>query len=233
MLRPYLRYFGLIAKNWNILVAGYMVYHEIRGNCKYGGDTMEMESLDYLRVKGKNKKHGSFYQASAYSLLEKAFEFLLQQGVTGAVVDFGSGKGRILIVAAHYGFKVIRGIEFAPELCSIARKNIENTLRRHRSVETSIYCLDAVDYEVQPNDESFFFFNPFTQEVMIRVLRNLLQSVKNHPRTIYVVYLNPVCEELFLSAGFVREYHTRKLRYIEMTIYSYCPHNDAEESNVT
>ena len=39
-------------------------------------------------------------------------------------VDYGSGKGRVLMLAADYPFKRIVGVEFSPPLDRIARENI-------------------------------------------------------------------------------------------------------------
>src|SRR5262249_27445537 len=40
-------------------------------------------------------------------------------------IDFGSGKGRALVLAARYGFERVIGVEFAPSLHEIAARNIE------------------------------------------------------------------------------------------------------------
>lgn len=41
-------------------------------------------------------------------------------------VDFGSGKGRTLLLAAEFNFKRIIGVEFARELHDTAVKNVKN-----------------------------------------------------------------------------------------------------------
>lgn len=41
------------------------------------------------------------------------------------LVDIGSGKGRVLLVASEFGFREARGIEFSPKLCAIAKENLE------------------------------------------------------------------------------------------------------------
>lgn len=217
----YLRYFWAITTNWNIFLAFFVIWHEIKGGRKYKVNSIDMDDLHDLSVEGKNREYASVYQASSYYLLEKAFSFLKSQNIAGCLVDFGAGKGRVLAVAAHYGFKQIKGVEFAPALCSFAWKNVKEILPQFKDVEISILCMDAADYKVEKNDTVFFFFNPFEEPVMIRVVRNIMQSVREHPRKIYLVYLNPVHEELFMSAGFEKEYYFRKLEYLEMSIYSF------------
>ncbi len=67
-----------------------------------------------------------------------------------AFVDFGSGKGRALLVAAEYPFERIVGIEFAEELHEIAQRQPRRRTRIQRSVVAAIeaICADATAYEL-------------------------------------------------------------------------------------
>ncbi len=58
-----------------------------------------------------------FTRPANYYLIEKAFEYLKDEKVNDGLVDFGCGKGRVLVVAAYYGFKSITGIDFSRTLC--------------------------------------------------------------------------------------------------------------------
>lgn len=220
ILIHYLKYFWFITRHWNPRLALFTIFQEIRGEKKYGIKTMTIDDLQLLDVKGSNKKHASIYQGANYFLLEEAFDFLKKSGVTGDLVDFGCGKGRIMAVAAYYGFQQITGIDFAPALCNVAKQNIENIKKNYPSVEFDILCEDAVNYTVENNDNIFFFFNPFDEIVMLQVVKNILQSVRQNPREIYVVYINPVEKEIFLSAGFEEEFYIQKLTYLELSILS-------------
>ncbi len=55
---------------------------------------------------------------------------------------------------------------------------------------------------------------------MLQVVKNILLSLKNNPRKIYVVYLNPLYKEMFLSAGFEEEYFVKKMEFLEFCILS-------------
>ena len=219
----YLKYFWFITRHWNPRLAFFTIFQEIRGEKKYGIKTMTIDDLQLLDVKGRNKKHASIYQGANYFLLEEAFDYLKESGVTGDLVDYGSGKGRIMAVAAHYGFQQITGIDFAPSLCNMAMKNIGNIQGNYPEVKFDILCEDAVSYTVGKNDNIFFFFNPFDEVIMLQVVKNILQSVRQNPREIYVVYINPVEKEIFLSAGFEEEFYIEKLTYLELSILSLQP----------
>jgi 2-polyprenyl-3-methyl-5-hydroxy-6-metoxy-1,4-benzoquinol methylase len=215
----YLKYFYFIARNWNIKLAAFTVYHEIKGEKKYQLNTIKVDNLQHQKIKSDNLKHASIYQGTNYFLIEKAFEFLKIENANFRLVDFGSGKGRIMVVAAYYGFKKITGVDFSPLLCNEAQINIEKIKPLFPLVNFEIVCDDAVNYPVK-NDTVFFFFNPFDEVIMLQVVKNILSSLKKNRRKIYIVYVNPLHKEIFLSAGFEEEYFFRKMKYLEFSILS-------------
>ena len=221
---PYLKYFLFLIKNWNIRLACFSIKHEIAGEKKYSINTTGIDKLKRLSVVGDNKKHASIYQAANYYLLEKAFDFLQKEKVEGNLIDFGSGKGRIMAVAAFYGYKNIKGIEFAAALSAEAKKNIEGIQSKYPETNFSIITENAVNYEIDREDSIFFFFNPFDEKVLLDVVKNILKSLKKHPRKIFVVYINPMHQEIFESAGFNEDYYFSKLEYLEVSIMTYFPH---------
>jgi len=216
----YLKYFYFIARNWNVRLAAFTVYHEIKGEKKYQLETVKVDTLQNQKIKSGNLKHASIYQATNYFLIEHAFDFLKNEEVNLHLVDYGSGKGRIMVVAAYYGFKKITGIDFSKSLCNEAEINIEKIKLGFPSVDFEIICDDAVNYSIKNDDTVFFFFNPFDEVVMLQVVKNILASLKKNERKIYVVYVNPLHQRIFLSAGFEEEYYFKKMEYLEFVILS-------------
>lgn len=219
----FFKYFYFIGTNWNFRLAFFSIFHEIKGEKKYQLNSIQIDRLKTLSVKGENKLHASIYQGANYFLLEKAFDYLQEAPAKGSLVDFGSGKGRVLALAAFYGFKKITGIDFATALCTQAKENLHKLQPRFLQTEFTIICDDAVNYQIQKDDSVFFFFNPFDEIIMLKVVKNMLKSLKENPREIYVVYINPLHKEIFLSAGFVEEYYLMKLNYLELSILSLVP----------
>jgi len=123
-----------------------------------------------------------------------------------------------LTVASYYGFIKLTGVEFAKELCDTARKNIFEVQQKFPEKVFNIIHVNAVDYLIENDTNVFFFFNPFDDIVMLRVVKNILLSIKAFPREAYIVYINPVHKEIFLSAGFEQIYFFEKLKYIQVSI---------------
>lgn len=216
----YFKYFYFIARNWNIKLAAFTVYHEIKGEKKYQINTIRVDNLQHQKIKSENLKHASIYQGTNYFLIERAFDFLKNEKANFHLVDFGSGKGRIMVVAAYYGFKKITGVDFSQSLCNEAEENIERIKPNFPSVNFKIFCSDAVSLEIENDVNVFFFFNPFDEVVMLQVVKNILSSLKKNIRKIYIVYINPLHKEIFLSAGFEEEYYFKKMNYLEFVILS-------------
>ena len=216
----YLRYFFFIGVNWNFGLAFFTIYHEIKGEKKYNISSIGLDKLRTLSIKGDNLAHSSIYQASNYYILEKGFNYLRSINENNNIVDFGCGKGRALVVAAYFEFKNITGIDFAKALCISAEQNVQKTKLLYPSVKFNIVCDDVVNYKIKKEQNVFFFFNPFNEIIMLEVVKNILASLKEKSRKVYIMYVNPVHKETFLSAGFKEEYYKRKLHYLELSILS-------------
>lgn len=191
----------------------------MRGEKKYHLDTSKIEDIKKLSVRGDNAEHAELYQGANYFLLEKIFDYLQSIEANQNILDYGCGKGRVLAVAAWYGFRKITGVEFAKELCDAARKNIAPIQEKFPGRIFNVIHADAVEYNIEPETNVFFFFNPFNETVMLAVVKNILRSLSQFPREVYVVYINPVHQEIFMSAGFEPIFHYEKLKYIQADIF--------------
>lgn len=227
----YLRYWFFIGINWNFRLAFFSIYHEIKGEKKYNLDTIELDRLKTISINSENLEHASIYQACNYYILEKGLDYLAGIHENNNLTDFGCGKGRALVVAAHYGFTNITGIDFAKALCVAAEKNIQKSKALFPSVNFDIICEDAVEFKISAQQNVFFFFNPFDEVVLLQVVKNILASIRKKSRKVYIMYVNPVHKEVFLSAAFIEEYHLKKLEYIELSILSKDPNDEIYDDN--
>lgn len=227
--KKYFGYFRFIQRNWNTYLAAFSIYHEVKGEKKYGINTTTIDDLMYTEVLTK-KNHAYIYQGVNYFMLEKAFDYVKEAGYTGGLVDFGCGKGRILTVAAHYGFTNITGVEFAPALCQLAEENLKKVHASFPDAIIKIYCQDAQEFSIKPTDCILTFFNPFDKVIMLPVVKNIMQSYREFPRDMVVCYFNPTEKEIFLSAGFQESWYYKKMNYLDMSILTIKPIVMSDES---
>jgi hypothetical protein len=103
-------------------------------------------------------------------------------------IDMGSGKGRVLLLAASREFRRVVGVEFAVELHEAAVANVARfrPLARRRDIEPLLGDAATFDFPLDPL--VVHFNNPFPERVMTDVVANLSSSYEQRPRPIVVVY---------------------------------------------
>ena len=112
-------------------------------------------------------------------------------------VDLGSGKGRTLLMASEYGFRRIIGVEILPELHCAAEGNIrayQSATQQCKEVES--VRADAREFALPEGPLVLYLFNPLPEAGLIQMLENLEESLRQHPRTVYVLYQNPLLERV-------------------------------------
>jgi len=173
----------------------YIVLADYFFDFRYGTDTTTWATLDDLTIEGDNKDRSTLYQASRIVPLKKLFNSIKPiVPENGVLVDIGCGKGRVLMLASQFGFRKAVGVEFAHELCEIARENCAVYERKTASgTEFQVVESDAARYAVNNDENVFFMFNPFDEVVMDQVLDNITASLDRRPRKILIVYCNPEC----------------------------------------
>jgi SAM-dependent methyltransferase len=112
-------------------------------------------------------------------------------------IDLGCGKGRTLLIASDYPFRRIVGVELLPTLHAIALEN----LRQYKSESQKCFameaiCADATAFPLPEGPLVIYLFNPFPESGMRQVAANLEQTLRAHPRPVYVLYHNPLLEHV-------------------------------------
>lgn len=161
-------------------------------------------------VSWRNRLLGVFhspYQPTQPDLFREMLESLRQQSHRDfhdfVFVDLGSGKGRTLLMASDYPFRRIVGVELLPGLHQAAQEN----LSRYRSESQKCFalesiCADATEFPFPAEPMVLYLFNPFPEPGLRRMMANLEQSLREHPRAVFVLYHNPLLEHvLSRSAG--------------------------------
>lgn len=179
------------------------IYFDIR----WGTDTAGRQELVELEIDSGNIARGVNYMPTHAGPFKRLIREL-DLPRTGAFVDFGSGMGKVLLLAAHCGFRKVVGVEFSRELCEAARRNVANfETRAATRVNATIIEADVVDYKVGDDDMVFFLFNPFDEVVLERVLANIVASIRAKPRAVWILYNHPtpgganLCRRYFCEHG--------------------------------
>jgi SAM-dependent methyltransferase len=170
-------------------------------DAKYGTDTGGSLPLWKFHIASPNARHGLHYAASDQEDFGEALSSVQEDFHTFTFVDLGCGKGRTLILASKFGFQAIIGVEFVAELASVARANVT----KMGIVNASVVHADAAKFSFPEGDLLLYLFNPFTEEVMRKVVANL-QKCSWTERKLYIVYNNPLFAAVLDSSSFLRRF---------------------------
>lgn len=169
---------------------------------RYGVETDRVMALDDA---GISDPDSVFYMASGLWSLRR---ILPRREVTDTdvFIDFGSGKGRVVLQAAfHYPFRRVYGVELSERLHEIASRNVERNRDRLRGSDVRLIRADATRCPVPDDVTVAYLYNPFTGDAFATVVRELLESLDRRPRTVRIIYGNPVEEACLLGTGRVRQ----------------------------
>lgn len=176
---------------------------------KLGVETSGFIHHTDLRTNNPNQLFASSYFGSDPEYVRAAIVALPIDYKNFVFIDYGSGKGRVILLATEFPFNGIVGVEFSHELHSIAKENIRRYPRdaAHCKKVESI-CMDAANYPLPAECLVLYFFNPFDKKIMSLVLQNIQKSLLENPREIFIVYANPVEADLFDQAACFKRFLT-------------------------
>ena len=148
--------------------------------------------LAALGADGRHVAHATGYEPIQLTVFSRIVRALPDLPAQREFLDYGSGKGRALVLAAEAGFRRVTGIEFAPALHEAAQANIA-AYRRRRPAAPPLEArlADATDVDPPRAAAVLFFYNPFDEVVMGKVLARLEAAWRDHGSDWVIVYRTP------------------------------------------
>jgi len=116
-------------------------------------------------------------------------------------IDYGSGKGRVVLQAAHYPLKRVIGLEISEELNDFARRNLDGFYGRLACERIELVTADVLDYQPPDDVTIAYLYNPFRGEILSTAIERLIESVDRNPRRLRIVYVNPIDHDLLMATG--------------------------------
>jgi len=154
------------------------------------------DALLQIRTAGRDDKRADQYrfpyEPTPYCVLER----LADSGLIGSgdtVLDYGCGKGRVGFFLSHRTKAGTIGIEYDERIFSAA---LENQRTAVHGAKADFVLTRAEAYEVPPEVSRCYFFNPFSAEILHKVMARILTSYYEHPRQILLFFYYPSDEFL-------------------------------------
>ena len=142
-----------------------------------------------IRTAGRDESNADEYrypyEPTPYCVLERLAEFgLIRAGDT--LLDYGCGKGRVgFFLGEQLKIQTI-GIEYDARIYQAALQNQKTAQAKAEFVPTR-----AEQYQVPPSVDHCYFFNPFSVEILRKVMARILASWYEAPREMFLFFYYP------------------------------------------
>ena len=130
------------------------------------------------------------YEPTPYCVLER----LAKSGFfdeSDVVLDYGCGKGRLSFFLSYRAKMRTIGIEYDARIYQDALDNRKTTVCR---VKPDFVLTRAEEYEVPPEVNRCYFFNPFSVEILRKIMARIVESWYENPREIFLFFYYPADE---------------------------------------
>ena len=128
------------------------------------------------------------YEPTPYCVLERLAQsgFVSQKDV---VLDYGCGKGRVGFFLSHQTKAKTIGIEYDERIYAGALEN-----QKTAKAKADFVLTRAEEYEVPAEVNRCYFFNPFSTEILHKVMARIIESYYENPREIFLFFYYPADE---------------------------------------
>lgn len=127
------------------------------------------------------------YEPTPYCVLDR----LVSSGLIrkkDVVLDYGCGKGRVDFFLSHHAEANTIGIEYDERIYLDALNNRKTAVC---GAMTEFFHARAEEYEVPAEVNRFYFFNPFSVELLRKVMARIVESCYESPREAYLFFYYP------------------------------------------
>jgi CelD/BcsL family acetyltransferase involved in cellulose biosynthesis len=157
-------------------------------------------------------RHAVHYEATPIPKFERAMRLVGHRANGFTFVDLGSGKGRVLMLAALRPFRRVIGVEISERLHDAAAGNVAAFSARNRgAAPIECLCADASAYELPEGDLAVFLYNPFDAALLAQARDRMLAACARSARKLCVIYVNPLHHFLFENEEFTCDHRDSSL----------------------
>lgn len=127
------------------------------------------------------------YEPTPYSVLERlaGSGYISKRNV---LLDYGCGKGRVDFYLSYQTRCRTLGIEYDTRMYERALSNQQTAVSGRRA---SFVLANAEQYPVPAEVDRCYFFNPFSVEILQKVMARILDSYYENPRNIQLYFYYP------------------------------------------
>ena len=149
------------------------------------------DKLLQIRTAGRDESNADEYhhpyEPTSYRVLERLVSSQLI-GEEDVLLDYGCGKGRVDFFLSYRAKAKTIGIEYDTHIYEVALENLKNVISR---VKPQFVLANAETYQVPCEVNRCYFFNPFSVEILHKVMARILESYYENPREMFLFFYYP------------------------------------------
>jgi SAM-dependent methyltransferase len=171
-----------------------------------GVDTGGVITGKRLRMAPEGEAYAKGYAGTPPDVAEHLIGVVADRARGFTFVDYGAGKGRVLLIAARHPFDRVVGVELSEPLIRVAAANVAAYRQSHPELcDIELIHADASTYELPPTPCVLFFYDPFQASLMECIGQQVRDSFLANPRKIFIIYYFPAFAHVF-EAPFMRRH---------------------------
>ena len=154
----------------------------------------EWDKLLQIQTGGRDETNADEYHHPYEPTDYRVLERLAKSGLIGeddVVLDYGCGKGRVGFFLSYRTKAKTIGIEYDAHIYVDARNNRKAAISR---IKPDFVLTRAEEYEVPADVNRCYFFNPFSVEILHKVMARICDSWYEDPREIFLFFYYPADE---------------------------------------
>ncbi len=163
---------------------------------RYGTDTEQLLTFsEHGILANSSSSYVHPYQCATESSIAESIRALSIDYEKFSFLDLGCGKGKPILVASRFPFRRLIGVDISERCLDIARENVRRCSSFCEPSRVTLLQEDAEKLVFPAEPLVIYLFNPFPENVMQVVVKNLEASVRESPREVAIIYLFPFFEK--------------------------------------
>jgi SAM-dependent methyltransferase len=150
------------------------------------------DKLLQIKTSGRDDTNADLYrypyEPTPYAVLER----LVGSGLflkKNTVLDYGCGKGRVGFFLSYQTKANSIGIEYDERIYRRAAENKKTAVSRASKADFLLMRAEA--YDIPSEIDRCYFFNPFSVEILRKVMARIIASYYAHPRQMLLFFYYP------------------------------------------
>lgn len=154
----------------------------------------EWDKLLQIKTGGRDETNADEYHHPYEPTDYRVLERLAKSGLIGeddVVLDYGCGKGRVGFFLSYRTKAKTIGIEYDARIYEDALNNRKAAISR---IKPDFVLTKGEEYAVPAEVNRCYFFNPFSVEILHKVMARICDSWYEDPREIFLFFYYPADE---------------------------------------